>query len=297
MKRLFKVLLILSVVLLSTSCNGRKDVVVFGETEWYKPWLWKEYEPVIMERTLVFDFNEDAKYWLKDKPLEFELRTINDEPVENIKLYINDELCENNVFTVSVENKEVKMGIVFDDSVEEGNHDYIIKYLGGNNKNKLDVVSFESFGHDNSITAKKKIVNNPAMVLTRNISFTFLITCVLWFLLSRLVIWRETSFSVVNIDYNDGNGPKRIKMSGKYELVCTNNNQLKDSLFAKIFKGKKQYEVNEFWTHDIVLGDGARRNKIKVQGLKNFSISGNSTRRVPFDIMNDKGNKVTIRTT
>lgn len=288
--------MLLSIVVVFTSCKEKKNVVVFGETEWYKPWLWKKYTPVIMERTLELDFNEDAKYWLKDKPIRFELRTINDEPVENIKFYVNDELCENNKFEVSVDDKEVKLGIEFEESAEEGDHNYILKYLGNNSKNKLDVVAFDSFGYDNSITAKKKIVDNPAKVLCSWSIVSLIIAVVLWYIVSRFILWKSVPFSKILIDYNDGMGQKTVKMNGRYELVCTNNSKSKDSSLAKIFKGKKQYEVNSFWTHDLMISDGKRR-KIKLQGLKNYSLEGQSVQKQPFVIINNKGNKVTIITT
>ena len=67
-------------------------------------------------------------------------------------------------------------------------------------------------------------------------------------------------------------GPNRIKMNGKYELVCTNNTRKKDSFFEKIFKGSRQYEVNEFWSHDVIICDG-KSNKVRVQGLEDLSNS------------------------
>lgn len=297
MRKIFKLLLLFMLAVTFVSCKDKKDVVIFGETEWYKPWLWSKYEPIIMERTFELEFNEDAKLWLKDTPLKFELRTIDDAPVEDIKLYVNGELCENNVFTVSVDDVELKMGIELDDNIKEGNYNYIIKYLGSDDNVKLDVVSFESFGYDNSIQVKKKIVKNPVMVATISSAVLFMILCLLWLFVSRIIIWRATSFSTVYIDYNDGMGPKRIRMSGKYQLVCTNNNKAKDSLLSWIFKGSRQYEFNDFWTHDVVMYDGSRRNNIRVQGLKDFCLIGESIRKERFEIENDKGDKVIIETT
>ena len=200
MRKIFKLLLLFMLAVTFVSCKDKKDVVIFGETEWYKPWLWSKYEPIIMERTFELEFNEDAKLWLKDTPLKFELRTIDDAPVEDIKLYVNGELCENNVFTVSVDDVELKMGIELDDNVKEGNYNYIIKYLGSDDNIKLDVVSFESFGYDNSIQVKKKIVKNPVMLATISSAVLFMILCLLWLFVSRIIIWRATSFSTVYID-------------------------------------------------------------------------------------------------
>ena len=74
MRKIFKLLLLFMLAVTFVSCKDKKDVVIFGETEWYKPWLWSKYEPIIMERTFELEFNEDAKLWLKDTPLKFELR-------------------------------------------------------------------------------------------------------------------------------------------------------------------------------------------------------------------------------
>lgn len=295
MKHLFKILFVLLVTISFTSC--KEKTVVFGETEWYEPWLWKEYTPVIMERHLEFEFNEEAKHWLKDKPLKFELRTLDDEPVKNIKLYVNDEYCKNNVFVINVEDTEAKIGIEFEEKANEGSYDYIIKHIPEGGKSmKLDVVSFDSFGYKDSIRANKKHVANPAKVATTWSLIIFVALCVLWLIVSRFIIWPSTSFSIIYIDYNDKMGPKKIKMSGKYELVCTNNPNKKDSFFAKIFKGSRQYEVNQFWSHDVIFCDGMRK-KVKVVGLKDFVLVGENRRRESFEIINDRDETVKIETT
>lgn len=297
MKKLLKILFVLIIIVSFTSCKDKKDVVVFGETEWYEPWMWKEYEPVIMERYIEFDFNEEAKHWLQGKPLKFELRTIDDDPVKNIKLYVNDKYCADNIFVINVQDTEAKIGIEFEKTAKEGNHSYIIKYIpSGGESLKLDVISFESFGYNNSIQAKKKDVANPAKVATIWSVIGFVALCVLWLIVSRLIIWSSTSFSTIYIDYNDNMGPKRIRMNGKYELVCTNNPRKKDSFMAKIFKGSKQYEYNDFWSHDVIICDGARK-KVRVQGLKDFTLVGENRRNERFEIINDRDEKVTIETT
>lgn len=297
MKRL-SIILVFVFVAFFTSCKDKKDVVIFGETEWYKPWLGSEYEPIIMERYLEFEFNDDAKALLKDQTFKFELRTIEDTPVHNVILYVDDVRCEDNIFAITTRDAEVKIGIEFKNDAAEGRHDYIIKPLNSANSDmNLDVISFESFGYEDSIQVRKIDVANPVKVLTITLIVIFFAICFLWYVVSRLFIWRSTSFSKIYIDYNDNMGPKCIKMSGKYELVCTNNYKAKDALFAKIFKGSKQYEKNEFWSHDVIITSGGGRNKIRVQGLKDFEVVGETIRKERFEIVNDKGNKVTIETT
>ena len=298
MKKSLKILSLLTIVIAFTSCKkDSKENVIFGESEWYEPWLGKECTPVIMEQELELNFNDFAKHTLKGVPLKFELRTIDDAPADNIKLYANDEFCDNNIFTIAIEDTILKLGLEFKEGCEnEGGHDYIIKHIANSSDIKLDVVEYISFGHNNSIRAKKVIVANPRKVATLSGLTAFIIICIVWFILSRFVIWRSTSFSTIYIDYNDGMGPKRVRMNGKYELVCTNEYKAKDSFGAKIFKGSKQYEYHEFWSHDVIICDGSR-NKIRVQGLKEFNLIGENRRKERFEILNDKDDKVIIETT
>ena len=298
MKRLLKLLFVLMIVIAFVSCRkDQKETVIFGETEWYEPWLGKRCVPAIMERELELNFNDYAKHTLNDIPLKFELRTVDDTPAENIRLYVNDELCENNIFTITVEDTKIKIGLEFEEGGEdEGSHDYIIKHIAKGSDVKLDVVEYISFGYDNSIQAKKIVVANPRKVATLSGLTAFVVICIVWLILSRFVIWRSTSFSTIYIDYNDNMGPKRIRMNGKYELVCTNNYKTKDSFGAKIFKGSKQYEYHEFWSHDIIICDGSKK-KVRVQGLKEFNLTGENRRGERFEIVNDKGDRVIIETT
>lgn len=298
MKKLFKILFVLTIVIAFTSCDKeQKEIVIFGEAEWYEPWLGKKCDPVVMERELDLNFNDYAKHTLKSVPLKFELRTIDDAPANNIKLYVNDELCENNIFTITVDDTKLKLGLEFEEGGDdEGSHDYIIKHVANGSNVKLDVVEYVSFGHDNSIQAKKIVVANPRKVGTITGLTVFAVLCIVWFILSRFIIWRSTSFSIIYIDYNDNMGPRRIRMNGKYELVCTSNYKAKDSLMSKIFKGSRMYETNEFWSHDVVFCDGSRK-KIRVQGLRDFNLVGENRRKERFEIVNNKGDKVIIETT
>jgi hypothetical protein len=100
----------------------------------------------------------------------------------------------------------------------------------------------------------------------------------------------------VLVDYHDGCGQKTIKMSGAYELVLTGNANAKDSLFKKIFVGKRVYECNEFWDHEIIIKDGARRNAVKVAKLRTYSTDGELRRGEEWVIYNCDGKKATFMT-
>lgn len=281
-----------------SSCEDDKSVV-YGVTKFYDSFLFEPYEPVRMERVLDLSFNEDAIRLLKGKSVEFELRRCTpdgDESAEGIKLYANGALCDQNRFKIAVGEKEVRLAIEFMPDIEEGYHSYILKDVTPNGS-LFDRIELEGFSKGDRIQVKKEVVMNP-LKKTLIISAIILLTlCALWFIISRFVIWKSTSFSKVFIDYNDGYGQISISMSGCYELVCTNNLNQKDSVFEKIIKGRRKYVVNDVWVNPIVIKDGYRKNKIQILGAKEYDISGETERTEAFDLINPEGRKITIETT
>ena len=64
-------LFIIGIALLFSSCQ-KDETTIYGEAEWYTPWLFHSYTPIKMERTLDLEFNDDAKRWLESNPLYFQ---------------------------------------------------------------------------------------------------------------------------------------------------------------------------------------------------------------------------------
>jgi hypothetical protein len=84
-------------------------------------------------------------------------------------------------------------------------------------------------------------------------------------------------------------------MNGAYELVFTGNPRNKDSVFARIFKGKRKYECHPFWQHDIILKDGRTRGYLRLSGLRSYYTSVSPERGMEFQIFNESGKKVTVQ--
>lgn len=291
-------LFIISIAFFFSSCQ-KDETTIYGETEWYRPWLFHSYTPIKMERTLDLEFNNDAKRWLKSNPLCFQLFEINGEGnlqiANNVKLYVNDELCENNIFSIDVKNQSIKLAVEFSDEADEGIHSFIIKDITAGSK-KLDVITFEGFGKDDIIHVQKIIIMNPLKKNVILISIVILILAILWYFISRFIIWRSVSFSKVYITYPNQEH-HTIRMSGKYQLVCSNNKHAKDSFLSVIIKGQKQYEYNEFWSHPIIIERGRNSKSIRISKLGDFILNGEKNRKQPFEIIDSEGNKVIIETT
>ena len=291
-------LFIISIALFFSSCQ-KDETTIYGETELYRPWLFHSYTPIKMERTLDLEFNNDAKRWLESNPLCFQLFEINEEgniqSANNVKLYVNDELCENNIFFIDVKNQSIKLAIEFSDEADEGIHSFIIKDITAGSK-KLDVITFEGFGKDDIIHVQKIIIMNPLKKNVILISVVIIILAIIWYFISRFIIWKSVSFSKVYITYPNQEH-HTIRMSGKYQLVCSNNKYTKDSFLSVIIKGQKQYEYNEFWSHPIIIERGRNSKSIRISKLGDFILNGEKNRKQPFEIIDLEGNKVIIETT
>lgn len=302
MKALFRILPFLAVVTILTACGEDKaKYVLFGETKAYESWLWDEYTPQKMERYLDLEWNKASINWLKDKPITFEVFTLDDNGVEipatDVKVYKNDVLCDGNCFSITTRETEIKFALEFKDAATEGEHVYFLKYIPEKGQDTLlDEVSFERFGTNNRLKADKDIIMNPLKEIVIWTGSILLIISILWYLLSRFVLWPSTPFSKVNITYGDG-VERTIRMKGGYTLVCTSNPKSKDSMFGKIFKGHRTFEYNDFWSDPITINRGSRRTSISISGRRKYTIDGNMIRRSPIKIINENGDQVIVETT
>ena len=303
MKAILRILFLLSVILILGSCGQDKDkYALFGKTNAYESWLWHKYTPQKMERHLDLEWNDACKSWLKDKPITIAVYKTDDDgmevPAKDVMVYKNDVLCEGNSFNITTKETEVKFALEFKDDATDGEHIYSLKYIpNGGDRETLDEVSFEAFGQDNKLLAEKETIMNPLKEKVIWGGCIILAIIIVWYILSRFMLWPSTSFSNIYIDYNDGYGDTKVKTIGCYEVVLTNNPKMDDGAFEKIFKGKRAYIRHEFWTEPITIKDGRRSKSIDILGARNYDIEGEKLRKNEIHITNSDCKKVTIRTT
>lgn len=302
MKALLRILPFFAVITVLISCGESKDkYATFGKTQAYESWLWDEYVPQKMERYLDLEWNKASIDWLKGEKIKLAVYTQDDNgneiPATNVNIYINDILCDGNSFYITTEETEVKFALEFKDEASEGEHVFFLKYIQeGMGGEILDDISFEKFGTENKLSADKEVIMNPLKKKVIWGSTIFFALCIVWYIVSRFMIWRSTPFSKVSITYSDGR-ERTIRMRGGYSLVCTANTKTKDSLLSKIFKGSKTYEYNDFWTYPIELNRGSKRRSISITGRKKYTVDGVMERRMPIEIINENGDKAIIQTT
>lgn len=324
MKRLTYILAALCGSLILFSCESAVDSNTWGATEYYKDFLFKKCPPDTLVRTLTVSFNgESEKLDLDNRTLVLSLYKVTDSgeakrvmPSE-AQVFVNGQASEDNTIAVAPtgtpdELQRIKVGIVlskqFLDSVDgDCTVSYILKVEenpGFDRLNDLDICATDSRKATpildktkDSWTPMTLYVDTVSNSLKQGViwgSISLVVFYIIWFLVSRFAIWKRTSFSNVYIDYNDGAGRMPIRMNGAYELVFTGNPRAKDSVFAKIFKGSRKYEYNEFWQHDIVMKDGRLRGMVKLSGLRSYYTSADPERGIEFNIFDENGKKVTI---
>ena len=151
------------------SCKEEVDTsILWGKTDYYTDFLFKDYEPVKMTKTICFETNEDAdgrvgnvKFGLYKKTEEESYIPVKDE----IRLYKNDVLCENNVLLITPQDKEVQLGIEFTPNAEEGVHKWFLKVMDNGGFDRINEYATD----ENSLplllewkAEKNDIINPPS---------------------------------------------------------------------------------------------------------------------------------------
>ena len=294
MKKYILLLFVFSSVLLVSCTKKIESGAFWGETEYYRDFLWKKYDPIRMEQTLNFDFNGDAKRLLQNKPLHFEVveRNVEGEfvPAMDIILYVDGQECEGNRFEVTTNDKEKTVAVVFKADAREGNHALFLREIG---ENGLDRVDYTELGE--GFVLKKQDITNPLqLALTWTLIIIFIILIV-WILLVKFVICPATAFRRVTITYSDGI-ENVVRLNGAHKLVCTNKHS-KCSLLKALFVENVMYEVNEYWTNPVTIMTGRHRNDVKIIG-RDVSVQNDKIiRHEQLVIINDTTNeKVMVET-
>lgn len=285
------------VIAIATSCSEEKQPTGdnWGTTEWYPDRFYYSYDPVRMTKTLEFEFNDDAREYLKGDDGYFEL-AISSSPQTytkptNIKVYYNDEYCEDGKFRVKLSETvadesapnvyTADVGIEFLDEAKEGIHQYYIVYSGdmaGNSyirdndnaiqTNKNDV-SVELFTLDEDGFYVEKIdVKNPVDVVLTWIGIIGGIGLAIWLLFGRYFFYPRIMVSRIMLTGPDTFN-RSIAVKGCYKVVLTADRKKKQGLFARIFTGKILYIYDDVWT-DAISFTHSKRDSIIIHTTGNW---------------------------
>lgn len=311
-KFLFNIVAVAVAAIVSISCADEVAPVngAAFDVESYNDFWWKKYTP----DTLKFVINTEFKECSSIRRSLVLALCENDAkgtivPTDVAQVYVAGKPAEGNKITIPVladETSEIEIGVVVarEYLAEDAVYNWHIKLL--DDAGLARVLSKDQNGAINPVDKSNPwmlgmdvCVNNNHVVnsLKKGVVLSvlgFIAACILWLLLSRLAIWSRIKFSQMYIDYGDGYGPKRVVTRGAYELVCTNDPRAKDSTVSKIFKGKRMYEINDFWVEPVTIKCSSKY--IQLDGARNYDVIGERRRREPFTLVNPDGNKAEIET-
>lgn len=247
-----------AIACLCISCNKVHDEnsVVWGKTNTYDKFLWKEQVPDTMKQTLCFDFNNDAQKYLSaplklgvfKKDADGHLRPVQPDEAQ---LFVRGKALEDNVITVNASEKEVEVGIVFNPNAENKMHYWYIKPVATAGLDRIN--DQEAYGADEAIMEiklRKRHVMNPLAEGLMWIGIIIGSALVLWFVLLKRMFF--PTFRVTRIQLSDPSPYMSLMKVKNYRQCILTDKAQKQNALNKIFCGEIKYEINPLWTAPVV---------------------------------------------
>lgn len=251
-------ILFAALAFLCTGCNKGNDEnsVLWGKTNTYDKFLWKEQIPDTLKQTLCFDFNDDALHYLSSplrlgiykKDADGHLRPVQE---DEMQLFVNGKALEGNIITVNASDKELEVGVVFNAKAENKMHYWYIKPLDAAGLDRIN--DQETYGPDDAIMEiklRKRHVMNPLAEGLMWFGIIVLAGLILWFLVLKHIFF--PNFRITRLQLT-GPAPYMSMLKVKnYRLCILSANPQKQNWFDRVFCGEIKYEVNPLWTAPVV---------------------------------------------
>ena len=261
---LYVICFVFTTIFFSCNKNEVDNSMLWGKTDYYTDFLFHDYEPVKMTKTICFETNEDAngrvgnvKFGLYKKVEDDSCILVKDE----VRLYKNNVLCENNTLLITPQDKEVVLGIEFTPKAEEGIHKWFLKVLdnGGFDRINEYAMNEETLPLLLEWKAEKNDICNP-LKLGLNIFLLILLGLLLvWFLIMKPILY--PTFKIGNIKFTNDTYFSTKRIYGARKLVVTNSSK-KQSTINKLFTGKIVFEKNDLWLDEWEINPKGKGGKL-----------------------------------
>ena len=301
-----KYIFCIALVAVLSSCRGDDDnirvtnSIDFGKVSYYKPFVFCKKEIHPLEKTLVFDFNEEAK-----KDNSFVELTLTDRNTgkaveqESVTMLINGEEIRNNKVKISPSllnaANEITFGFLFHPNTPSGNQQWLLK-VTDSSLDRVDNIHLET-QNDPAVVLisagfSKRI--NP-LLLGLYIFLAILVGLFLcWVIAIRHIMYPRFKIAAITVmePYYEMYKPRLC-----YKIIFTNRVE-KQNFFQKLFTGEILYAVNEVWTEKWEL---VPKNKNTVKPILNRNImiepfSPYLSKQIDYTItISNTGQKIKLR--
>ncbi len=271
---------ITTILLLSllASCKSEEDSsMLWGKTDFYDDFLFMKYHPVVMSKTLCFEFNEDALTRVKE--VRFGLYQKDSQgtfiPVQNeVVLFLDGVACARNEFAVTPQKKEVELGIEFTAKGREGVHKLFLKVVDNGGIDRVNEFSTENEGLPLLLewNAEKNVIVNPLKLGTIIFMLVLIGAFLFWIVLVRPQCY--PFFKVKKLFVLCDGKQMTYSLSGAYQVICTSRKR-KQGVLDRIIKGKVIYIVNPFWLPGDIIISPKDKNSIKVRVTPQYRMMPN----------------------
>ncbi|MFI3281408.1 MAG: hypothetical protein R3Y44_05495 [Rikenellaceae bacterium] len=297
-KYLFSLVALLA---LFSCAEQTSNAMLWGETKYYDDFIFKKYEPVKMERTLCFDFNEDAQRLSRDVKLGIFTKNANGDYVplnDDVIIYVDSKRCSGSEFAVSPSTREVKLAIEFAKNAKEGSHNWYLKVLDNGGLDRVNEYSSEQQKQPLLLewSAKKSDIMNPSLLLTLIILAALVGLLIMWILALRPFIFPSIKPSTLYVESDGACKPARIV--GAKRVILSSKRQ-SQNIFSTIYKGKSVFVQMPFFQGADVEISPRDKNSVRIRcsAAHYYTNSNIITKGEPIEIqqVSDKDQVAQIR--
>lgn len=283
MRKLNQIIFFLIAILVSACSESSID---FGTVEYYPKFLWVDAKVVPVEKTLEFDFSQDAK---NDKGCfaEFMFVDNEDRPIstKEMQVYVGGKPLAGNRLRVNSSVRSQKVTFVFTPQAESGKHQGYLRLIN----HKLDRLDSETLKAGQKQDVFQWTLNydkqmNPLAKVLMWILIVVFILLLLWFVVIKPLKYpRFGKFTKSILLEKDGRlvGQMNVVFKGARRVVFSDR-KIKQSFWNRLFTGEIRTVVNPLFVSRLTFipkkknamcfGDGyyVNPNPIPRSGIANI---------------------------
>lgn len=260
--------LLLALLLIGCTQENSENIVLWGKTDTYDPFLWKKQVPDTLKRTLCFDFNQDAvRYMTSPLRLGIYKKKSNGQfcqvSTDEMELFVNGKPVENNIIEVAATDSELEVGIVLKDKAECKIHYWYFRPIGTAGLDRInDKESYDAEDAIMEIKLNKHHVMNPLTEILLFIVIVVVAGLGLWFGILKPIFY--PTFRVTRLLLKDPEPYlSQLKLKGYRKCILCDKAQ-KQSWWDRKLKGKIRYEINPLWSAPVVI-EPRDRSSVRVR--------------------------------